>query len=258
MRIYGIFIKNTLIRDMEFRMNFFMWGFAMLVEFGIHFLFFHNLYGNVEEIAGWNRYEWLFYLGFVQMILAVFMVFLFPNLVALPWKINSGELDYLLLKPVNTQFLVSLGNMNFGYLVNIVAGGILVSYGSSRLHLRIDIQVAAGTLFFAFTGTLILYSIFFNFSIMAIWLKKADFASSLFFNLWSFMRQPSSVYGDIPGLFLTYFLPVLLICTPSAEILLGRAGLTSLSFAFLISLAWFCGSVLLWKKAVKRYSSSGS
>ena len=44
MRIYGIFIKNTLIREMEFRLNFFIWGFAMLVEFGIHFLFFHNLH----------------------------------------------------------------------------------------------------------------------------------------------------------------------------------------------------------------------
>ena len=165
MRIYGIFIKNTLIREMEFRLNFFIWGFAMLVEFGIHFLFFHNLYGSVEEIAGWNRYEWLFYLGFVQLMLAVFMVFLFPNLVALPWRINSGELDYFLLKPVNTQFLVSLGNMNFGYLVNIAAGMILMGYGSAGLQLQIDIQEAAGALFFALTGTLILYSIFFNVSI---------------------------------------------------------------------------------------------
>lgn len=258
MRIYGIFIKNTLIREMEFRLNFFIWGVAMLVEFGIHFLFFHNLYGSVEEIAGWNRYEWLFYLGFVQLMLAVFMVFLFPNLVALPWRINSGELDYFLLKPVNTQFLVSLGNMNFGYLVNIAAGMILMGYGSAGLQLQIDIQEAAGALFFALTGTLILYSIFFNVSILAIWLKKADFASALFFNLWSFMRQPSSVYGDIAGIFLTYFFPVLLICTPSAEILLGRARPATLSLAFLIGLVWFGGSILLWKRAVRRYSSAGS
>ena len=39
-RIYMGFLRNTLIRDMEFRLNFFVWGIAMIVEMGIHLLFF--------------------------------------------------------------------------------------------------------------------------------------------------------------------------------------------------------------------------
>ncbi|MDE6601978.1 MAG: ABC-2 family transporter protein [Lachnospiraceae bacterium] len=257
-KIYMGFIRNTLIRDMEFRLNFFVWGIAMTVEMGIHLLFFHNIYGNIDDIAGYDKYEWFFYLGLVQLMLAVFMVFVFPNLVSLPWLINGGELDYLLLKPVNSQFYISLRNANFGYMVNVPAGIILMIYGS--IHMKIDISVwsAASVLLYSSVGILILYAILFNLSILSVWLKKADFASTLFFNLWSFMRYPSDVYGKVMRIVFTYLLPVLLICTVPMEIILKKVeGITLLIMLFSCFI-WFMGSILLWKIAVKHYSSASS
>lgn len=258
MKIYMGFIRNNLIRDMEFRLNFFVWGIAMTVEMGIHLLFFHNIYGNIGDIAGYGKYEWFFYLGFVQLVLAVFMVFVFPNLAGLPWLINGGELDYLLLKPVSSQFYISLRNANFGYAINVPAGIILMIYGG--IHLKIDISVwrVAGVLLYSIVGILILYSILFNLSILSVWMKKADFASTLFFNLWSFMRYPSDVYGNVMRIVFTYLFPVLLVCMVPMEILLKKVSIITLGITMLIGLIWFTGTILLWKVAVKHYSSASS
>lgn len=257
-RIYMEFIRNTLIRDMEFRLNFFVWGIAMIVEMGIHLLFFHNIYGNIDDIAGYGKYEWFFYLGLVQVILAVFMVFVFPNLAGLPWLINGGELDYLLLKPVSSQFYISLRNANFGYMINIPEGIILMVYGGNHGEIHISLQSAAGAAIYSIVGILILYSILFNLSILSVWMKKADFASTLFFNLWSFMRYPSDVYGNIMRIVFTYLLPVLLVCAVPMEILLKKVSITTLLITMLIGFIWFTGTILLWRIAVKHYSSASS
>lgn len=257
-RIYKGFIRNTLIRDMEFRLNFFIWGMAMTVELGINLLFFNNIYGNIDDIAGYGKYEWFFYLGLVQLILAAFMVFLFPNLAGLPWLINGGELDYLLLKPVNSQFFISLRGANFGYVINAVVGTVLMIYGGVNAGIDINIRSVAGAVFYSLVGTLILYSILFNISILSVWLKKADFASTLFFNLWSFMRYPSAVYGNMMRVVFTYILPILLVCTAPVEILLKKVSATTLVATLLICFVWFGGSILLWRVAVKHYSSASS
>lgn len=258
LRIYIRFIKNTIIREMEFRLNFFIWGMAMLVELGINLLFFNNLYGNIDNIAGWDKYELFFYIGFVQLLLAGFMVFIFPNLVALPWLINSGELDYLLLKPINSQFLISLRNVNFGYLINIVAGIVLMLYGGMRVKFDIGPLAVINSLFYSFIGTLILYSIFFNFSILSIWIKRAEFASTLFFSLWSFMRNPSTIYGNFIRCVFTYVFPILLVCTVPVEILLKKINYKMLLSTLIISILWFGGSIVLWRSAVKHYSSASA
>ena len=80
LKVYRTCIKLKIIREMTFRLNFFIWGLAMLVEYLITVTFFNAIYANMTHIAGWNKYEWYFYLGFVQILLAVFMIFLFPNL----------------------------------------------------------------------------------------------------------------------------------------------------------------------------------
>lgn len=239
-------------------MNFFVWGIAMTVEMGIHLLFFHNIYGNIDNIAGYSKYEWFFYLGLVQMILAIFMVFVFPNLAGLPWLINGGELDYLLIKPVCSQFYISLRNANFGYMINVPAGIILMIYGGNHAKIDISLQSVTGAALYSIVGILILYSILFDLSILSVWLKKADFASTLFFNLWSFLRCPSDVYGNAMRIVFTYVLPVLLVCTVPMEILRKKAGVVTLCITMFIGFMWFMGTILLWKIAVKYYFSASS
>lgn len=257
-RIYKCFIRNVFVRETEFRLNFFIWGIAMMVELCIHVVFFDNLYGSIDDIAGWSKYEWFFYMGFVQIILTLFMIFLFPNLVGLPGIINGGGLDYFLLKPINTQFFISLKNANFGYAVNMVTAVILLAYGGAHIDISINGLMVIGAAVYAIVGIMILYSLFFILSMTAIWTKRADFASNLFFQLWSLMRNPSSVYGRIARFIFSYIFPVILVCSTPVEVLLKKANFQTLFATAVVGAFWFWASAAVWKIAVRHYTSASS
>lgn len=258
LRVYRTCLRIGLIREMEFRLNFFVWGLAMLVEYLIIWLFFYTIYENVNAIAGWSKYEWYFYLGYVQVLLTLFMTFLFPNLVALPWKINSGDLDFYLLKPINIQFLVSLNSMNFGYVVNFIPGFILMSYGFRNKMITMSITQIVGIIIFSIIGILILYSIFLLTVTISIWTKRANFASDLFFQLWSFLRNPAFVYSKIFRIFFSYVLPILLVGTVPVRIFLGRSDNFMMVSAVVLGGSWFIGSSFFWRKAIQSYTSASS
>ena len=72
------------------------------------------------------------------------------------------------------------------------------------------------------------------------------------------MRYPSDVYGNIMRIVFTYLLPVLLVCAVPMEILLKKVSITTLLITMFIGFIWFTGTILLWRTAVKHYSSASS
>lgn len=258
LRVYRTCLKNALIREMEFRLNFFIWGLAMLVEYVIIITFFNYIYGSVQEIGGYTKDQFYFYLGFVQLSLTVFMIFVFPNTVSIPWRINSGEMDFLLLKPISSQFMLSLKNVNFGYIVNVVAGIVLAVYGITGADMHFSAMQIIGCLFYFILGTVLLYSVMFTITILAIWTGRSDFASELFFNMWSILRNPASIYGNVVRVIISYILPVLLIVSTPVDVLFGKANLLQAGITLLISVGWFALSVLVWKRCIRNYTSASS
>lgn len=257
-KVYRTCLKNSLVREMEFRLNFYIWGLAMLMEYSVVLLFFNGIYAAVDSIGGWTKYEYYFYLGFMQILLTAFMIFIFPNVCSLPYKINSGEMDFILLKPISSQFMVSLKNINYGYIVNIFAGFALIAYGLADAAVNISLVTIIAALVYSVIGTAILYSIFFVLSTVAIWTKRAGFASDIFFNLWEFMRLPGSVYGYLSRVIFTYIFPILLICSVPVDVFLNRSDAETMITAAIIAVIWFAASILFWNRSIKSYTSASS
>lgn len=258
LRVYRTCLKNALIREMEFRLNFFIWGLAMLAEYLIIITFFSFIYGSIQEIGGYTRDQFYFYLGFVQLSLTVFMIFVFPNTVSIPWRINSGEIDFLLLKPISSQFLLSLKNVNYGYIVNVVAGIVLAIYGITGAGMHFSAMQVMGCLVYFIMGTVLLYSIIFTTTIAAIWTGRSDFATALFFNMWSILRNPASIYGNVVRIIISYGFPILLVVSTPVDILFGKATLLQAGITLVISMGWFILSILVWKRCIRNYTSASS
>lgn len=67
LRIWKTCLTITLVRELQFRLNFLTWGLAMLTEFAVLLLFHGSLFGMTETIAGWDRWQWSFYLGLLLL-----------------------------------------------------------------------------------------------------------------------------------------------------------------------------------------------
>lgn len=257
LRLWRICMTMTLVREMQFRLNFLMWGLAMLAEFSVLVLLHGSIFAMTDTIAGWDRWQWAFYLGLGQLILTVFMVFVFPNLVGLPWQANAGGLDFILLRPVDSQFMVSLARANLGYLVNLPLGLLLMAYGCSGIGRPGLVPIITGIIWIA-SGLMLLYAVFMVAVTVSIWTKRAGFASELFFGLWEYLRQPPEVFGQAVGFVFFWLIPVLPVVSAPARLILGRSSLIGALPALALCVLWFGAARFLWLRAVRSYTGCGS
>src|SRR6266403_5058797 len=112
--IYAGLWKNSVTREMSFKSNFLLWIFVELLWFGLQLSFFGVIYLHTDTIATWTKWEVVLLIGASQFIQQIFQAFFLINCAQLSELIRTGRLDFLLLLPVNTRFVVSLRQVDLG------------------------------------------------------------------------------------------------------------------------------------------------
>ncbi len=258
LRLLSIFYRNSLYTEMEYRANFvanvlmsaFWLAFAIL---GLNVFFFHR-----DQIGAWSYYEAMLVVGFYSLFNGLIEALLQPNMSRIIEQIRMGTFDFVLIKPVNSQFMASLRHLSIWKLADVAMGLGICVYAMARLALApsiADLVAAAG---FVLCGTVILYSIWLMMVTSAFWFVRIDNISELFTAIYETGRFPVSVYPSWMRGVLTFVVPIAFITTFPAAAILGRAKPLLLSVAFLLAAGLFCGCVCFWRFAVRRYSSASS
>ena len=107
LRLWRIFFTHSLVQDLEYRVNWWMNAFNVLLFLGSSALVLGVVFLQADAIGGWTFDQALTLLGVYLLLEGVTAVFLVPNLNRVPEYVRKGELDFLLLKPIAARFLVS-------------------------------------------------------------------------------------------------------------------------------------------------------
>jgi ABC-2 type transport system permease protein len=149
--------------------------------------------------------------------------FFMPNAEEFSELIRTGNLDFALLKPIDTQFLISLQRVNWSALANVFIGLGLMAYSLYKLdHWPTPIQVL---LFvpYVFFGVAILYSLMITLAATSIWLGRNQSLYDFWFYITNFSRYPMEIYkGDFGTplrLAFTYLIPVLVVVNVPARLM---------------------------------------
>ena len=101
-------LRTALITAMQYRASF--WGEAgmALVWTAWTVLPLFVVFDQTAGVAGWTRQESLLVVGFFVIMDGVLSAFVEPNLRAVVEHVRRGTLDFVLLKPMDAQLMVSL------------------------------------------------------------------------------------------------------------------------------------------------------
>jgi len=188
---------------------------------------------------------------------SIFTGFFF-SLNEIPQHVRLGTLDFIITKPVDTQFWISIRKFEFGQLGTFLAGTVMVVVGVVTAHLHPTFAQWAGYLILVAASLLIFYS--FNLILMTtgIWLVRVDNLWVLGETLTQISRFPIDIYSaGLKRLFI-YFVPLAFIATiPSSQLKSGfdpRMIILGLVWAvcFLLAARWF------WRFALTHYASASS
>jgi ABC-2 type transport system permease protein len=259
-RLYVALIQNSVARDMQFKLNFILWIFVELLWFAMQLTFMSVLYLHTDSIAGWSKWQVVLLMGCSHFIQQVFTSIFLSNITELGENVRTGRLDFMLLLPVNTRFLLSVRRVDLGALVNAATAVAVILYSLRQLDWIPSLIQCAGFLFFCGTGVLIHYSLTFLLACVAFWTIRAQGVVWGYYNLFNLARLPESAFprGPFRAVF-TFVIPMLLVANVPAKTLLGTME-TWHSGILMIAMSIIClvASECMWRWSVSRYTSASS
>ncbi len=258
--IYVALLKNSVTREMMFKGNFLLWIVVELAWFALQLGFISVLYLHTDAIGTWTKWQVVLLVGTSHFIQQIFQTFFLVNCVNLSELVRSGKLDFLLMLPMNTRFLLSFRQLDLGGLINAASALAVMIYAATKLDLTPTIPRLLGFGAFCVLGICIHYCLMFSLATVSFWSVRAQGIVYGYYNLFNVARMPDDAFpkGGIFRSVFTFVLPVLLISNVPVRLLTER--LTSASSFLLVALAVICAlaSEWIWRVSVRHYTSASS
>ena len=257
--IYAALWKNSVTRETMFKGNFLLWIFVELLWFGLQLSFIGVIYLHTEAIGTWTQWQVVMLVGASQFIQQIFQAFFLINCANLSELVRTGKLDFLLMLPVNTRFVVSLRQVDLGGFVNGAFAIALMAYAARQLHLVPAFTHVLGFFVLCAVGISIHYSLMFMLATICFWTVRAQGVVWGYYNLFQIARMPDEAFqrGVFKAVF-TFALPMLLVSNVPVRLLVNT--LTSPKLLLLLGMAVVCPliSEWVWRISVRRYTSASS
>ena len=106
--VYVALWKNSVVREMGFKANFLLWIVVELLWFALQIAFIAVIYQHTDHIGDWSKWQVVLLIGAAHFIQQIFQAFFLTNVTQISEYIRTGKLDFMLLLPINTRFIVSL------------------------------------------------------------------------------------------------------------------------------------------------------
>lgn len=214
-------------------------------------------YGPDQTLGGWSWAQALMVQGLYTVFDGMATTWLRPNLGAIVTHVREGTLDFVLLKPIDSQFWLSTRTVSPWGLPAILAALALIAWAAAKNGLP-SAQLVLLSLALLLASLVILYSLWFVLAALSIWFVKVWNATEVLRQTLVAGRYPVSAYPPALRLVFTFVLPVAFLTTVPAEALLGRGSVVWTGGSLLAAGLCFAGSRLLWRHAQRFYTSASS
>src|SRR5256885_3628554 len=257
--IYAALWKNSVVREMGFKTNFLLWIVVEMLWFALQLSFFAVIYTHTDRIGTWSKWQVVMLLGASHFIQQIFAAIFLKSYTQLSELISNGKLDFMLLLPVNTRFIISFRQVDLGGFVNAASAVAVMVYAGKQLHLSPGWEQIVGFVLLAAVGILIHYSLMFLLASVSFWTVRAQGIVWGYYNLFNIARLPDEAFRGLFKAFFTFALPMLLIVNVPVKLLVQKLASPSDMFLLLgMSVICLLSSEAVWRVSVRHYTSASS
>ncbi len=257
LRLWRRFVVMALVREAEYRVNFVVSVMLGAISLAVAVLTYRILYAYTEDINGWSGAEVLIVLGCFRLAEALIELLIARNMWSIGNSIREGDMDYVLLRPVSSQFLASLRVVNVPQAVNAVIGLGLVVYAGNLAGVEWEVSRVAAAVVFGLSGLILLYSVWCFAVTFAFWFQSGPLSSVLYW-LIDTGRYPVTFFPRPVRLFLMFVFPVAFASTFPAQALQGEIDPSLLLGGVAMASLALLGTNRFWNCGVRHYSSASS
>jgi ABC-type uncharacterized transport system permease subunit len=181
-----------------------------------------------------------------------------PNMLRLIQDVREGKLDYLLVKPRDSQLLVSIRELSVWQGVDCLVGTVVIGVAVARLETGVGVVRALTFLGAVLLGVLTIYCFWLLLSIGAFWVVRLEFIVELFEGVYQAGRWPVGIYPVGLRVLLTFLVPLAFAVTVPAQAIAGLATGRTLLAAVAFTTALTTLTRWAWRQGLRHYSGASA
>ncbi len=255
--IYKAFFKASFAADIEYRLNFIFLIIAEFVWYSTQIVLFEVLYRHTNVIGEWNIHQMRVFIFLVLFIDSIYMILWDLNFTAFTDNVRKGTLDLLLMKPIDSMFMLSSQRISVSHIpcFFVTAAGLVWALAQmpdfNWLRLFWLIVLVPAGLSVIFCGR-------FALNCSAILFTRADFLQYLWYSLFRLGLRPDAIYSGFLRVILIFVVPFAMVASIPARILLEPTQLWMIAWAILLPFIIFSLLKKYWRYCLRQYSSASS
>jgi ABC-2 type transport system permease protein len=244
--------------EVQYRLNFFL----QLIESGVRLVTglvaIQLVFGFTSDLRGWSESELLAVLGVHILLGGILATFVLPNMFTFMYEVREGELDFALVRPVDSQLFISTRQLRFWNLVDVITGILVLAWAISGLAEDLSAAQVAVFVLTMVCGAFVIYSVWMAFTTTAFWLIDVDDMAQILTGLYDAGRWPIRVYPLWLQGTLTAVVPLGVAITVPAEALTGRLTSGALAVLVAVTILSVVASRAFWRYGVRNYSGASA
>ena len=225
---------------------------------GWELLSLNIIFSNTTTLGGWGLGELIALLGVFRLINTMMIALIWPNTEKFNQSIRDGSMDYTILQPVNSMFLVTFSRITVWRIWDLVLAITLIVVGINMTgDSTTPLQILTFSLL-AISGSIVIYSLWIVLISLTFWFTKFDNNVTILQALMDSGRYPATVYPAWLRIIVTFVIPIAVATTIPLQALRGDLGTTQIATFFVIGMLSFWIASRVWKVGLKQYSGASS
>jgi ABC-2 type transport system permease protein len=251
-------VRLGVLNELAYRANFVVQVITSCLSLAGSIALLAAVFSHTRAVAGWRPPELLALVGVFYLLSGLFGTVVQPSLQRLMDDVRHGDLDFALVKPVDAQVLVSVGQVHVWRLVDAAVGVGLLAIAVVQFGGEVGAAQAAAFAAALAAGGAIVYGCCLLLATLAFWFVRVDNALLFFLTMWEAGRWPVGIYPSWLRATLTVVVPVAFATTAPAETLAGRWAPGSLVSAVALAAVFVAISRWFWLRGLRHYSGASS
>lgn len=226
-----------------------------IFRFVFNFLFIYYLLKGASTLAGFSVNQVIFFF-LIFNVIDVVTQFLFRQVYSFRPMIVRGDLDLVLVKPINALFRVLMGGADLIDLITIPPLIILVIIYIVKLNPSFsELAIFAVLLINSFVIATAFYIAILALAIITL---EIDHAVMIYRDITNLGKVPVDIYKAPLKQFLTYIIPVGIMMTIPGKALMGLTNFWGIIISLIIGFLSMFLALRFWKFALTKYTSASS
>ncbi len=258
LKLLSAFFKVNVQMSLAYRADTVVNILLNLMWLGWELLSLNIIFSNTETIGGWGFGELIALLGVFRLVHTLMIALIWPNTEKFNQSIRDGSMDYTLLQPINSMFLVTFSRITVWRIWDLILAIVLITIG---INISGDIVTPLNILTFILltvSGAVVIYSLWIVLIALTFWFTKFDNNVTILQALLDAGRYPVTVYPVWLRIIVTFIIPVAVATTVPLQALRGDLDIGRVLMYLAIGVASFLVASRVWKAGLKRYSGASS